>query len=397
MAEREHRIEWANALRAIAAVTVVLYHLCQAFWVHQREAAGLLHREPLYTDTSQAPGLARWLAACPIDLGAFGVALFFVLSGFVIAVSVDRYSRPGFAVGRTLRLVPTYAVAFLVGLLIVLSFGASGSGAGEDPTWWGSFVGTVPGLSVLTDAGAISLGVDWTLDIEIVFYAVCLLAYTRLTRSWVVPLAVLVGCVSVQVVIGSDDVRQTLPDSLNGAAYLLLLTAPFLPLMLVGIVVSAVHREQLGPWSLLSLPVLVGTGQWLMATSEAVPTSGEYQASVIAAVPVFLVTWRLGGGWSPGRVLRYLSDVSYPLYLTHAMVGYALLAVLTQWGWASMPAIAVTLVVALLVATAVHRLVELPTHGYGQRCARRAGRRTAPAPRSAEPVSPSQPVLQSVS
>lgn len=376
----EHRIEWANALRAIAAVTVVAYHFGQVFWVQQPEAAGLVHHEPLYTDPAAAPGFARWLESSPIDLGGFGVALFFVLSGFVIAVSVDRYPRPGFVVARTLRLVPTYATGFLLALVIVLAFLHSPGGRGDDPSWWSSVVGLLPALGVATQAGQISLGVDWTLDIEIVFYAVCLLAYSRLTRSWLTPLLVLGGCVAVQATLSADSVGAAVPESLKGVVYLLLLAAPFLPLMLVGVVVSGVHRETLGRWGLTLVPVLAGTSLWLMATSEAVPTTGEYQLSVIASVPVFLLTWRLGGRWHPGPILRWLSSISYPLYLTHAIVGYGLLTLLGEWGWQPLPSIGVTVLVVLGVATAVHRLVELPTHRYGQRCARRAGKRPVVVP-----------------
>lgn len=376
----EHRIEWANALRAIAAVTVVTYHFGQVFWVRQPDAAALVHHEPLYTDHGQAPGFARWMESSPIDLGGFGIALFFVLSGFVIAISVDRYPRPGFVMGRTLRLVPTYAVGFLLALGIVLVFLHSPGGAGSSPGWWSSVRGTVPALGVATQAKQISLGVDWTLDIEIVFYAVCLLGYRRLTRSWWVPLLALGACVAVQLALADDGVAGAVPEQLKGLAYLAQLAAPFLPLMLIGVVVSAVHREVLAVWGLVLVPVLAGTCTWLMVTSDAVPTTGEYQISVLSAVPVFLVTWRIGGRWRPGRVLRFLSDISYPLYLTHAMIGYALLTLLTEKGWAPVPAIAAAAVAALLAATAVHKLVELPTHRYGQRCARRAGRRSVTVP-----------------
>jgi len=40
--------------------------------------------------------------------GGFGVALFFLISGFVIPFSFLRYTRTGFAIARILRLWPAY-------------------------------------------------------------------------------------------------------------------------------------------------------------------------------------------------------------------------------------------------------------------------------------------------
>ena len=108
------RLEWANALRGLAALTVIGYHFGVAFWWRQAVAASLARREPLFTGTDGVPQWSRLLNAVPIDFAALGVSAFFLLSGYVIAISLDRYSRVGFLIGRTLRVLPTYAVGFLV-------------------------------------------------------------------------------------------------------------------------------------------------------------------------------------------------------------------------------------------------------------------------------------------
>lgn len=50
----------------------------------------------------------------PVELGALGVGAFFLVSGYVIALSVERYSRRGFLVGRLMRVLPTFAAGYLV-------------------------------------------------------------------------------------------------------------------------------------------------------------------------------------------------------------------------------------------------------------------------------------------
>src|SRR5450759_1422587 len=108
------RVEWANALRGVAALTVLVAHFGVVFWMNQTAAASLARRQQLYPGDSAAPRFARLLAAIPVDFGALGFALFFLLSGYVIAISLDRYSRRGFIIGRVMRVIPTYAAGFLM-------------------------------------------------------------------------------------------------------------------------------------------------------------------------------------------------------------------------------------------------------------------------------------------
>jgi peptidoglycan/LPS O-acetylase OafA/YrhL len=52
-------------------------------------------------------------------LGQLGVAMFFLVSGFVISISLTKYNIQGFLLARILRIYPTYAVALTVTLVCV--------------------------------------------------------------------------------------------------------------------------------------------------------------------------------------------------------------------------------------------------------------------------------------
>ncbi len=54
------------------------------------------------------PAGAELVIASPINFGAFGVALFFLISGFVIPLSFQSYGRLDFLVARFFRIYPTY-------------------------------------------------------------------------------------------------------------------------------------------------------------------------------------------------------------------------------------------------------------------------------------------------
>jgi peptidoglycan/LPS O-acetylase OafA/YrhL len=66
-----------------------------------------------------------------------------------------------------------------------------------------------------------------------------------------------------------------------------------------------------------------------------------------------------------------MADISYPLYVVHGVLGYAVLyALMERSAHASIAVPGVTLL-ALFVAFLIHRLIEMPTHVVGQKLARR--------------------------
>ncbi|WP_316526173.1 acyltransferase family protein [Kitasatospora brasiliensis] len=140
------RLGWLDALRGIAALAVAMHHF------------GLLDKIP------HAAPVARYL-----DLGFFGVMLFFLVSGYIIPASLERRGDVrAFWTGRIFRIYPAVAVAVLASLLVlprgdqivqdfafdhpVLSLGANGL--------------------LLQDLLGVpsALGVMWSLGYEMVFY-----------------------------------------------------------------------------------------------------------------------------------------------------------------------------------------------------------------------------------
>lgn len=143
-----------QALRALAAIGVVVFHV------------GLLPATSL-----------------PFTIGAAGVDLFFVLSGFIIAYSSSRDARQ-FLVRRLIRILPAYWIATAIAALFVLQ--------AMSPT--DTFDWLVQSLFYLPGPGGrpVLIFVAWTLVYELVFYLlywVALRAGTR--RAPVVAIAML--------------------------------------------------------------------------------------------------------------------------------------------------------------------------------------------------------------
>jgi peptidoglycan/LPS O-acetylase OafA/YrhL len=138
-----------DGLRALAALSVLLYHV-----------AGM---------TTVRGGA---LGAALSELNA-GVAVFFVISGFVIyrpfARAIGSGSRlPGtlaFYRRRAARILPAYWVVLTL-WLVALAVAGGGGPSGD----WAGYYGLVQGYSSRTVLGG--LGPAWSLCIEVAFYAV---------------------------------------------------------------------------------------------------------------------------------------------------------------------------------------------------------------------------------
>lgn len=358
-----NRANWANSLRGIAVLLVLFFHYYITFWVRQDTAAGLARRAPFWIGDAGAPAFARVLHKIPIDFGALGVALFFLLSGYVIAISLERYSRAGFVVGRLLRVLPTYAVGYLVSCSVVALMG--------DPRHElelaAILVGMVPGLNFIVVKGVPGDGIVWTLIIEMIFYAVCLIGFHRLTRGWIGVMTVAISCVLVQACFKPGH----LDTALGGAMYVLLLACPFLPVMLFGVVLSSLRRGSIGKRAGSALLVfLAATYVLLTSTSELVAADLVNCLTYLGAMAVFTLLFWLNDRWRGASVLDYLAKISYPLYVVHPVLGYAMLWVLVDRQVSIALALLATTTCAIGVAALIHYLVEQPSHRLGQRWAR---------------------------
>lgn len=87
------KIEFANTLRGLAAVSVLVSHYYVIFWGDPSTVGSLINAPAAAVSM---PTYLAWLHAVPqFNWGAFGVALFFLVSGFVIPFSLRRAGGGG--------------------------------------------------------------------------------------------------------------------------------------------------------------------------------------------------------------------------------------------------------------------------------------------------------------
>lgn len=367
------RLAWANSLRGIAAATVMVGHVMVGTISMQRIAEASV-RYPVGQQLVDDLGVERAVDWLGFDFMGAGVCLFFLLSGLVISRSLRRYSRGGFLVGRVLRLLPTFAAGYAVILVAVAALALATQR--PVPVGPGEALGVIPGLPQLVGVDVIPNDVAWTLIVEMVFYVVCVVLHrTLLDRAWVL-LAVAAGCVAVQ-----QAFLQVTPQSypLAGIRDLVLVAVPFIPILLMGVRLDSLDPRQGIPprdWAVLGLLVaafwwMTGFRVWWPFSPLGTQGAGmSYQITFVLTIVAFIAVWRWADPRFDGPVLRWLADISYPLYVVHLMIGWVLILGLAGAGVPVPLAQASAIVAALGLAWILHVLVEQPSHRIGRQWAR---------------------------
>jgi peptidoglycan/LPS O-acetylase OafA/YrhL len=290
------------------------------------------------------------------DFGWFGVALFFLISGFIISDRARVESARDFVIRRIFRIYPMLMIAVLLSCALTEA---------KDQLTARNVLLNLTLANYLVVPQVALLGVAWTLAIEIIFYA--LTAATQFMRAS--PHRIALNLVFAALLIWKRGV-------LGGAFLPLAVWTAYLPVLAMGQTAYWwLARERLSaPVALAYLAAAYGVFLFgVRAIQPAfLPVTNSYPISVAYALLIFLSLARVR--LPQVGVVRFLSDTSYSLYLLHGIVAPLVLKTLAPKLplWAAILAAAV----ASLIAAAISlRLVERPF----QRLARRLTRGKAAA------------------
>jgi peptidoglycan/LPS O-acetylase OafA/YrhL len=302
------------------------------------------------------------------NLGRAGVMLFLLVSGFIIPASIETGgSNARFWLRRFFRLFPAYWLSIAVAFGFC---GFSGWHSPEAPLKTGDWFLNLTMLQGFFNRPHV-WGVFWTLQLELVIYASFSLLYASRLWKWSGRIAVL--AMTAYFVIGlSRPLLEGKPFGVGGNSFLY-----FAPLL--GFVAQ---RHMAGLIGHRGLPAVV-LGQAFLLPTVWLVNHALFPAEMTGACLWNLIcTWGIacscfflllaarrkrmppGGCW--------LGRISYPVYLFHPFV----LVVLGPANWPAWVFLPALLASVLLLAEAVHRLVERPGIALG----RAVERRWLPAP-----------------
>lgn len=360
-------------MRAIAALLVVYDHLV-GIWLQRNRV-----------EFAPAAFMDRWLFE-PLHVvahgGSLAVAIFFLVSGFVIVYVAQRESRRDFSIRRLLRIYPPLWMSMA---LLLIAYGIALS-ASEAPGLRGYAIervlaepNPVPYIlaamslgNYLIDTPAVN-GVAWTLIIEVLFYCCVLLLLPLLKSRPRTALAVaFAGLALLQAVAYSHSV-----------VFLLAVNGVYVSYLFLGSVIYFRWAGRIGN-RFFALGTIAFASLFLHGVREFIVqpplTFTDYGVSYLLAWLCFVILLLLDDRIRMGRVSKFFSRISYSLYLNHG--GLGLLALTLLYPWLGYPAsLVLTFALVVAVSAASYRWIEAPSQRLARRLTARRVATPSPTPR----------------
>jgi peptidoglycan/LPS O-acetylase OafA/YrhL len=277
-----NRYRELDALRGIAALMVVLFHI-----------------------TMGRP---------ETRFGVTGVDLFFMISGFVIYMSLTKVnSSLEFVINRVSRLYPTYWTCVTITYIIICIYRHDGS----QPTKFINYLGNMTMFQYYLGIKDLD-GPYWTMIVEMNFYIGILILFHFKLLKYLNIIGVTLSVLAV--IMTSFGGHGPLVTSLFTACPLL----PFIPLFFAGITFYNIYENKGNLWVNYSILLIFFASRILMfhygGTAALFITLGEY--IILVTIYFSLFTLFVNGKlkFIISRGTLFLGKISYPLYLIHQYV-----------------------------------------------------------------------------
>ena len=310
-----------DAIRGIAVLMVVLFHYSYRY--------GQIYGysiDPVFS----------------FQLGTYGVQLFFIVSGFVIFLTLEKTTHAfDFVVSRFSRLYPAYWFGVALTFALVYLF-------------------SLPGREVEIQTALLNLtmiqkwlrvdnvdGVYWTLAIELSFYiAMYFLFITKQLKRIEV-----VSIIWLSIIIASSYLEQNNIIQIHWVIKLLFLL-DYGNLFIAGIVFYKImHQDRLINYILL-----------LISLVAEYYLHGEIVFLIAGYFSVFFLFSKGYMGILSLKPLVYLGTISYSLYLIHQNIGYIIIRSLETYDMINpISIIVIPLVISIIIASLMQKYIEKPS------------------------------------
>ena len=363
--------EILDALRGVAALLVIWYHIYEGFSFAQ-------------ITNGDGDGLIT-----SINHGYLAVDFFFMLSGFVISYAYDdrwgKMTLGNFFRRRLIRLHPMLIMGAVIGALsFVIGGREMWDGNIVSYAWVGVallltclFIPAIPGTpyDVRGNGEMFPLnGPSWSLFYEYIGNIVYGIFIRRLSTRWLTALCIALGIGMTSYALGnvsgygSIGVGWTL-DSVNVIGGLLRMLFPFTMGMVLARNFKPVKIKG-AFWICSAVLVLLFTVPYIEGLEPVCMNSVYEMACVIIAFPALV--WIGASGsmdrGANGKICKFLGDISFPVYIVHYPVMYLFYSYLIEnrlytleetWVW-----VAVVCIGSISLAYLCLKLYDIPLRRY---------------------------------
>lgn len=344
----DSRLEALQGLRLLAALLVVVDHTIGAL---------ARHGTPV-----------QYLVPWAEELGCLGVVIFFAISGFVMVITNrDQFGRSGASVAfikrRLIRIVPLYWTMTFV------AFAVQGHWDAVHVELLIRSLLFLP-MACSPDLVAPTLGLGWTLNYEIFFYGLFMLA---------LPLAFARGVAAIVATIGilclaGHLLRPQIQLPYGSALFLSYYLHSILQYFVYGVLLGAAWVTWPAVRSLFDLRLAAFLNVLTIAISVALLAGDQRDLPIgthAVYIPAAVLTVAFAAMARPSRtgalsvLLSSGGDASYSIYLTHWLlvgpIGVIWSHCLSTVPWPL--ALVVSIVLSTATGALIHRVIEAPILG----------------------------------
>jgi peptidoglycan/LPS O-acetylase OafA/YrhL len=356
-----------DPLRFAAALGVAAFH--QMFWSWAWVSIGVPGPERAVAADVLYPSAASFTW-----FGWVGVEIFFVISGFVIANSASQSSPGAFLLGRALRLYPAVWVCATATFLVLLLFGRESAS---------NFVVPYIHAMLMVPKGVTGQWLDevyWTLAAETAFYGLvfCAMLTRKITLRHLAFGLTLYSAIFNAIALGVS--ACTTPSDLPYLV-ILMFRVPCAAFLLshgcffalgIWLFISA-HRDLTALERIaVAVTVLSGAAEisffadFFLTSIPAIADQSALAPITVWAAAVLLIAWaaRSRRRSTPTAApdapayLRTLGLITYPLYLTHNVIGAAIIRMLVEAGLDATTALWIALSMLVLICWFICAKIE---------------------------------------
>ncbi|NGX96955.1 MAG: acyltransferase [Candidatus Afipia apatlaquensis] len=310
------RLRALDGLRGVAILLVMGFHY-------------FYHLESFYYKSTLYPYGETFSNVLIFKYGYMGVELFFIISGFVIAMTLESSrSVIDFAIRRFVRIWPALIVSAI--LTFFLLNWSDAPFALHRRQFWPNFLpsftltppslwsGWFPKVDYVT-------GVYWSLVVEIRFYMIAAILFWLFSRE---KLARNLVIFTLVVYIARALLRRAMPGY-NGV-YDALFIPDYLPWFAAGAVFYELYKERLAKGAVLIMLAVIYALIARVSTNYAIigrdPVFASAAALAFMALFWFLATKPSSMRLFEVRPLVWIGECSYSIYLYHYAVGMILIS-----------------------------------------------------------------------
>lgn len=353
-----HRLAYLDLLRVVSVILVMWGHFVSVGGAAQM-IPGVINPDltalPLIDSTQWRAYLLEvfLIEKFSTQSAILGVSLFFLITGYLMPIMCDRYSRTTFLINRFFRIFPTLIVAMVVmGIFLYvtqkITFDAKSYFASISLTYL--WFGIAPVAGVL-----------WTLVIEVLFYLIAFLLGIFTMRRMI-----FIQSTLLLVILLGVAYREHYYIWLAGYQ------ARFLLFIIIG---SAFYLAEKEKTTLAKLATLLPSiafsyiGFQLFKLGKVDASTYENVGTHLLSVAIFLGFHQLG----PALLNRLptlvsaLAGLVYSFYLTHVAIGLVTMALVREHINQPYPMLLSAILTSLFVSWVIHQFIEKPSINYGKR------------------------------